>query len=103
MADAHLYADVVGQEAAVSALRAAALRPVHAYLLVGPPGTGKRAAAVSFAASLLCPAGGDGTCDVCRRVLAGVHPDLVPIEREGPFITIDMARAIGVAASRSPV
>jgi DNA polymerase III subunit delta' len=70
---------------------------------VGPAGTGKRAAAWSFAASLLCPNGGDGTCDVCRRVLAGVHPDVVVIEREGPFITIGTAREIARAAARSPV
>jgi DNA polymerase-3 subunit delta' len=75
---------------------------VHAYLLVGPAGTGKRAAAWSFAASLLCPNGGDGTCEVCRRVLAGVHPDVVVIEREGPFITIGTAREIAKAAARSP-
>lgn len=98
-----LYADVVEQQAAVAALRAAARQPVHAYLLVGPAGTGKRAAAWSFAASLLCPNGGDGTCDVCRRVLAGVHPDVVVIEREGPFITIGTAREIARAAARSPV
>jgi DNA polymerase III subunit delta' len=103
MPDAPLYADVIGQDAAVAGLRAAAVRPVHAYLLVGPPGTGKRSAAVSFAAALLCPNGGDGTCDVCRRVLSGVHPDLVVIDREGPFITIDMAREIGMAAARSPL
>jgi len=98
-----LYADVIGQGAAVAALRAAAVRPVHAYLLAGPPGTAKRAAALSFAASLLCPSGGDGTCDVCRRVLGEVHPDLVVIEREGPFITIGQAKEIGNAAARSPV
>ena len=98
-----LYRDVVGQEAAVGALRAAAARFVHAYLLVGPPGSGKRAAAASFAAQLLCPAGGDGTCEVCRRVLAGIHPDVVVIEREGPGITIDAAREIGRAAARSPM
>ncbi|HEX3538945.1 MAG TPA: hypothetical protein VHT75_00755 [Acidimicrobiales bacterium] len=100
---ASLFADVMAQDAAVDALRIASRHPVHAYLLVGPPGTGKRAAAVNFAAALLCAAGGDGTCDICRRVLAGVHPDLVTIEREGPFITIDMAREITRAASRSPV
>lgn len=98
-----LYSDVVGQEAAVAAMRAAAVRPVHAYLLVGPPGTGKRAAAASFAAQLLCPAGGDGTCEVCRRVLAGTHPDVVVVEREGAAITVDMARAISRAAARSAV
>lgn len=98
-----MFAHVIGQDAAVAALRAAAVRPVHAYLLVGPPGSGKRASAVSFAATLLCPNGGDGTCDACRRVLSGVHPDLVSIDREGPWITIDMAREIGVASARSPV
>src|ERR1700676_266214 len=96
-----LYADVVGQDAAVAALRAAAVRPVHAYLLVGPPGTGKRAAATGFAAQLLCPAGGDGTCDVCRRVLGKAHPDVVVVEREGAAISVDMAREIGRAAARS--
>jgi DNA polymerase III subunit delta' len=98
-----LYAEVLGQDAAVRALKAAARRPVHAYLLAGPPGTGKRAAAASFTASLLCPQGGDGTCDVCRRVLAGIHPDMVVVEREGPFITVDTAREIGRMAARSPV
>lgn len=98
-----LFGDVIGQEWAVSALRAAAVHPVHAYLLVGPPGSGKRAATASFAAALLCADGGDGTCDVCRRVLGGVHPDVVVFEREGPWITIDMARAIGTTAARSPV
>lgn len=98
-----LYEDVIGQDAAVAALRAAAVRPVHAYLLVGAPGTGTRAAAQSFAAAILCASGGDGSCDVCRRVLRGIHPDLVVIEREGPSITIGMAREIGQAAARSPV
>jgi DNA polymerase-3 subunit delta' len=98
-----LYGDVIGEDAAVGALRAAAKRPVHAYLLVGPPGTGKRAAAKSFAASLLCPNGGDGTCETCRRVLAGIHPDVAMVEREGPFINIEAARAITRAAARSPV
>jgi DNA polymerase III subunit delta' len=98
-----LYGDVIGEDAAVAALRSAAKRPVHAYLLVGPPGTGKRAAARSFAASLLCPNGGDGTCEVCRRVLAGIHPDVAMVEREGPFINIEAARGITRAAARSPV
>jgi DNA polymerase-3 subunit delta' len=98
-----LYSGVVGEKVAVDALRAAAKRPVHAYLLVGPPGTGKREAATSFAASLLCPNGGDGTCDVCRRVLAGTHPDVVVVERDGPFINIDTARQIARAAARSPL
>lgn len=98
-----LYADVVGQERAVAELRAASLAPVHAYLLVGPAGTGKRAAARSFAASLLCRHGGCGSCDDCRRALAGVHPDVVVRDRAGPFITVDDARAIGRLAALGPV
>ena len=98
-----LYGDVVGQERAVEQLRKAAAQPVHAYLLVGPPGTGKLAAARSFAAQLLCPVGGDGTCDVCRRVLAGVHPDVVVLERQGASILVDDAREIARVAARSPV
>jgi DNA polymerase-3 subunit delta' len=97
-----LYAEVVGQERAVEQLRGAARSPVHAYLLVGPAGTGKRAAARAFAASLLCPNGGDATCDVCRRVLAGVHPDVVVVERKGAAILVDDAREMVRLASRSP-
>lgn len=98
-----LYAEVWGQDRAVAALRAAARRPVHAYLLVGPAGTGKRAAARSFAAALLCPQGGDGTCEVCVRVGAGIHPDVVEVEREGAFLTIAAAQEVTRLALRSPV
>ena len=99
-----LYEGVVGQERAIAALAAAAARPVHAYLFVGPAGTGKAAAALGFAAALLCPnAPPDGTCQSCRRVLAGVHPDVVQVEREGASISIDAAREVARAAVTSPV
>jgi DNA polymerase-3 subunit delta' len=100
---AELYATVVGQSGAVSQLRAAAKRPVHAYMFVGPAGTGKAAASASFAAALLCPSGGDGTCESCRRVLAGTHPDVTVLAREGAAISIDAAREIARLALRSPV
>ena len=48
-----LYAAVVGQDRAVQQLRRAAAAPVHAYLLVGPPGSTKDEAARAFAAELL--------------------------------------------------
>src|SRR5436305_6012661 len=89
-----LYAGVIGQERAVEQLRAAARSPVHAYLLVGPPGAGKRPAARAFAAALLCHNGGCGECDVCRRVLGEVHPDVVVVEREGAYISVAQAREI---------
>lgn len=98
-----LYAEVIGQEVAVAQLRRAALAPVHAYLLLGPPGTGKRAAARALAASLLCRNGGCGACRDCRLALAGTHPDLVIRERTGPFIGVDDAREISRMAARRPL
>ncbi len=98
-----LYGDVVGQAQAVAELRAAARAPVHAYLLVGPAGSGKRAAARSFAASLLCRHGGCGQCSDCRRALHEVHPDLAVVERAAAFIRVDEAREITRMAVRSPI
>jgi DNA polymerase III subunit delta' len=99
---ASLFDEVVGQFSAVAQLRASARRPVHAYLLVGPPGSGKRAAARGFAASLLCPDGGCGECGTCRRALAGTHPDLVVVERTGASLDVDEARTIVARAQRRP-
>ncbi len=103
-----LFAGVVGQDRAVALLRAAALRPVHAYLFVGPPGTGKRMSAIAFAAALLCPhrgehAEGVAIDDSCRRVLSGLHPDVVSVEREGASIGIGAAREVTRTAFMGPV
>ncbi len=97
-----LWRGVVGQAEAVTTLRASSIAPLHAYLLVGPPGSGRRAAARAFAAAVLCPRGGCGTCDVCRRVQGVVHPDFIEIEREGASISVDQAREIIRLALRSP-
>ncbi|HTV12384.1 MAG TPA: hypothetical protein VME20_11060 [Acidimicrobiales bacterium] len=92
---------LVGQGAAVRALRASATKPVHAYLFVGPPGTGKMAAARAFGAMLLCEQGGDDGCESCRRVMEGKHPDFVVIEREGAALSIDQAREVSRISARS--
>jgi DNA polymerase-3 subunit delta' len=94
-----LYARVVGQERVVAQLRAAASSPIHAYLLVGPPGSGKRAAAVALAAAVVCP---DGEPSCTRRVASGSHPDVTVVERAGPYITVKQAEAIARAAALSP-
>ncbi len=100
---AALFSDVVGQSDAIAQLRAAARKPVHAYLLVGPPGLGQRPLVRGFAAALLCPQGGCGACEVCRRAQAGIHPDVVEIERAGPFVTVDDARRVVRLAQRRPL
>jgi DNA polymerase-3 subunit delta' len=98
-----LFGDVIGQARAVARLQEAVAAPVHAYLLAGPSGSGKREAARAFAAALLCRNGGDATCRDCRLALAGQHPDVREVERSGAAITIDEARDITAVASRTPV
>ena len=68
-------------------LLAAALAdgPAHAYLFHGPPGVGKRHAALGFAAELL----GDA-----RRVERRAHPDLYVLEPLGDQIRIDAVREL---------
>ena len=72
------------QPAARVALTAAASAPYHAYLLAGPRGSGKAAAARALAAELLA----EGTADPVnarRRALAdpSPHPDLVWLRPPG--------------------
>ena len=93
---------MVGQPRAVAALRAAARNPVHAYLFRGPAGSGAAAAARAFAAAVLCPDGGCGHCETCRRALAGTHPDLVSVERTGASLGVDEARRLVALAQRRP-
>lgn len=103
---ADVWHDVVGQGRAVASLQAAATRPVHAYLLVGPAGSGKRAAARAFAAALLGADAAARGADVDRVVelcLAEAHPDLQVFEPEGAALTMGDAEDIVTAASRSPV
>jgi len=87
----------------VQTLAAASRSPVHAYVFVGPPGSGRFQAARAFAAALLCPSGGCGECSDCRRAVAGAHPDLVVVERAGASITVGDAADITRLALRSPV
>jgi DNA polymerase-3 subunit delta' len=94
---------VVGHEDEVAVLREAVEsdRVIHAWLFVGPPGVGKLQVARVFAAALNCPARGDGTCDTCRRVLRGVHPDVHMVMPEGDNLLVEDVRALREEASRS--
>src|SRR6202034_977028 len=65
-------------------------------------GSGKRVAARAFAAAIICPNGGCGICAACQGALAGGHPDVNVVERPGPAITVDEARAITAFAQRTP-
>lgn len=99
---APVLAGIVGQARARQLLAASVADPVHAYLFVGPPGTGQREAAVRFAAALVCPNGGCGACGACRDALAGRHPDVTVVERQGAAISVGEARGVTAAAQRTP-
>src|SRR5256885_7412313 len=80
------FAGVAEQNDAKQLLSAALTEgPAHAYLLHGPPGVGKRAIALLFAAELL----GDHA-----RVERRTHPDLYVLEPVGDQIRIDDIRAL---------
>ncbi len=97
-----VWSEVVGQPRAVAQMQAAAKAPVHAYLIVGPRGSGKRALARAFAAALLSEGRPDPERHA-RLALAEQHPDLTIVQRLAASISAEQADQIVERASRSPV
>lgn len=94
---------IVGHGRVVELLKRELASPANAYLFVGPAAVGKATVARHFAMGLLCPTG-DPTCNICRRVQAGNHSDLVPVVAEGrAMLGVDQARAVISQAAMSPV
>lgn len=100
-----VWTDVIGQEQAVATLQAAVAdraKMTHAWLLTGPPGSGRSIAARAFAAALECPAGGCGQCHECRTVLDRSHADVTVMATEGLSIQVKDARELAGLAQRRP-
>ena len=83
----------------------------HAYMIVGPEGERQAQAITDLAAALLCPAEEPpcAQCRDCRKVYAGIHPDMIFIERQpgdkGQLhreILVDQIRQITADAVVSP-
>ncbi|MGE2720236.1 DNA polymerase III subunit delta' [Mycolicibacterium celeriflavum] len=77
----------------------------HAWLITGPPGSGRSVAALCFAAALQCTSDGIpgcGECRACTTTMAGTHADVRRIIPEGLSIGVDEMRAIVQIASRRP-
>jgi DNA polymerase-3 subunit delta' len=94
------WARIPGQDRAVVQLQRAASRPVHAYLLVGPRGSGVEEAARCFAAALITTDTDERSWDL---VLRGVHPDVVEIDPPANQIRVEDAQTIVEEAYRSPI
>src|SRR6516225_2515010 len=114
-----VFTRLVGQEPVVAELLAAAAAArgdsahsgsgngtmTHAWLITGPPGSGRSIAAVCFAAALQCTSDGEpgcGRCRACATTIAGTHADVRRVIPEGLSIGVDEMRAIVQIASRRP-
>jgi DNA polymerase-3 subunit delta' len=98
------WADIVGQTRAVARLRASVASPVHAYLLVGPAGSGKREVARAFAADLLgAGSPSEARARHIRLAKAERHPDLTVVERLGTAMVDEEASELIRLAMRTPV
>lgn len=112
-----VFTRLVGQDAVESELVAAARAArgdsahgaagsmTHAWLITGPPGSGRSVAALCFAAALQCTTEGVpgcGQCRACTTTMAGTHADVRRIVPEGLSIGVDEMRAIVAMASRRP-
>ena len=94
------------EEPAAIRIREAATRGTlsHALLLTG---SGDRMSAACFAAAALECTGGEsrpcGVCPACRKVLAGIHPDVITVrDPDHKNIAVDVVRAIRADAYIRP-
>ncbi len=88
-----VWQDVGAQTAAAQSLQAAVDNPAelaHAWLITGPPGSGRSNIALSFAAALVS----DGDVAAAQQVLNGTHPDVSVLRTEQVIIPIKLAREL---------
>ncbi len=66
----------------------------HAWLITGPPGSGRSVLAEAFAAALQCPTGGCGACNDCRQSLADSHPSTRVVRADKLSYGVDDAKSL---------
>jgi len=78
-------------------------RPAHAYLLHGPPGSGKADVARAFAAALLADETRPSSA-IAERIARSSHPDFTWVSRSGAseMLVSDIEEDVVAAAARTP-
>lgn len=74
----------------------------HAWLFTGPSGSGCLEVVKVFAAALICPNNGCGTCVDCLTTLNGNHLDVESVRSNGTSIKIDTIREVIARAAFAP-
>ena len=109
-----MWNELIGQEFSVKTLQQASLDSKsaltgkvvsgfsQAWLITGPPGSGRSTAARLFAATLQCEANGCGKCVSCVSVKNGTHPDVHVITPTGLSYGIDDTRDLVREAAMLP-
>ncbi len=100
-----VWDEVIDQPTVVTTLDRAVRQAdamTHAWLLTGPPGSGRSTAARAFAAALECPLHGCGRCHECRTALDGSHADVEVVSTAGLTIQVRQARELAVLAQARP-
>jgi DNA polymerase-3 subunit delta' len=109
-----MWNELIGQEFSVKTLQQASLDSKsaltgkvvsgfsQAWLITGPPGSGRSTAARLFAATLQCEANGCGKCVSCISVKNGTHPDVHVITPTGLSYGIDDTKDLVREAAMLP-
>lgn len=99
-----VFDELVGQEAAIAQIREAATPDsssmTHAWLIVGPAGSGRSTLARAFADTLVSR--GTPEPDISAQVMAGSHPDVTILATERVTIAIDEVRQLVTQSYFSP-
>jgi len=101
------FSQIVGQTSAIRSLRSSLRKGAisHAYLFFGPEGIGKKLTAFGLAKAVNClQQVGDfcGSCDACRRIEKGIHPDFFFIEPDGVNVKVDQLRDLQASIRYRP-
>lgn len=112
MSSTTVWDRIVGQPAAAAELQQAAAAAhghgpahamTHAWLITGPPGSGRTTAAISLAAGLICPEGGCGSCSECLAALGDNHPDLDIVRSTTLSLGKDLTKELVTKSYDAPV